>query len=248
MKLVGRRALVTGAAGGQGQAVARRFVDEGCAVALLDVDERGLGKVARQFGAEVLPIVADGRDEPAVAAAVARAATELGGLDILYNNAGVYLADRDAPVDTLELAVWREVIDANATSVFLCCKHALPHLLASGRGVVINVASTAAYAGDPDCHAYAASKGALLALTRSIAQRWGAQGLRAVALCPGFISTPMTDFARSNPTVWAAIEDATALKRAGTPEEVAAVAAFLVSDDASYLTSCAVDVHGGLVK
>lgn len=248
MKLAGRRALVTGGAGGQGRAVARRFVEEGCAVALIDVDERGLEEVARQLGAEVLALVTDGRDEPAVAAAVARAATALGGLDILYNNAGVYLPDRDAPVDALELAVWREVIDINATSVFLCCKHALPHLLASGRGVVVNVASTAAYAGDPDCHAYAASKGALLALTRSIAQRWGAQGLRAVALCPGFVSTPMTDFARASPAVWSAIEEATALKRAGTPEEVAAVAAFLVSDDASYLTSCAIDVHGGLVK
>ena len=249
-RLAGRRIIITGAGGGQGRAVAVRLAREGADLALVDVDAGDLEETRRAVdaGRRVVAVAADVRDEAAVASVVVRAARELGGVDALYNNAGVYWPDRDATVDRLALDVWDDVMRVNATGVYLFCKHALPHLLASGRGVIVNVASTAAYAGDPDCHAYAASKGALLALTRSIAQRWGPDGLRAVTLCPGFVDTPMVGFAvRDEPTA-ERIRGAVALRRIGRPEEVAAVAAFLVSDDAGYVTSCLVDVHGGLVK
>jgi NAD(P)-dependent dehydrogenase (short-subunit alcohol dehydrogenase family) len=249
-RLAGRRILVTGAAGGQGRAVAGRLLDEGALVALSDVAADKLDQAAGDLGdaARVTVCPADVRDEAAVRHAVELAVTSFGGLDGLYNNAGVYLEGRDAPVDRLELEVWESVMAINTTGTFLFCKYAVPALLAADAGVVVNVASTAGHAGDAQCHAYAASKGALIALTLSIARRWGSDGLRAVTLCPGFIETPMVDFAARDPDVAAAIRSATALGRFGRPEEIAAAAAFLLSDDASFLTACTVDVHGGLVK
>jgi NAD(P)-dependent dehydrogenase (short-subunit alcohol dehydrogenase family) len=249
--LDGRRVLVTGAAGGQGRAVARRFAVEGARVALTDLHGDSLSTLAeelRAMGAETVPVAADVRDEDAVALVVGIAVDELGGLDVLYNNAGVYWADRDAPVGDLARGVWDEILAVNTTGVFLFCKHALPHLLESEGGVILNVASVAAYAGDPSCHAYAASKGALIALTKSIAQQYGDRGLRANVICPGFIETPMVDWLLADAELVGKVTEATALRRVGRSDEVASVAAFLASDAASFVTSSVIPVHGGLVK
>jgi NAD(P)-dependent dehydrogenase (short-subunit alcohol dehydrogenase family) len=250
-QLHSRRILVTGAAGGQGAAVARRFAAEGAALALSDLPGPQLEALAAEIhgsGSTVTALPGDVRDEDQVTAVVRAAAEHLDGLDVLYNNAGVYLPDRDAPVDRLEREVFDEVMAINTTSVFLFAKHAIPHLLESRDGVLINVASVAAYAGDPECHAYAASKGALIALTRSIAQRYGPQGLRALVICPGFIATPMVDWLLADPAATAGVVDSTALRRVGRPDEVAAVATFLASTASSFVTSTEIDVHGGLVK
>jgi len=248
--LVGRRILVTGAAGGQGAAVARRLAASGAALALTDLPGEALDRVVAELedGGRVVSIGADVTDEAQVSAVCTRATAVLGGLDGLYNNAGVYWHDRDAPVDRLPREVWDAVLAVNVTGPYLFCKHALEALRRSGRGVVVNVASTAGHAGDPDCHAYAASKGALIALTRSIAQRYGVDGLRAVALCPGFVETAMVDFAVADATIAERVRRATALRRLGQPDEIAAVAAFLLSDDASFVTSVVIDAHGGLIK
>jgi NAD(P)-dependent dehydrogenase (short-subunit alcohol dehydrogenase family) len=249
--LDGRRALITGAAGGQGRAVARRFAEEGARVALTDLARDSLSPLAEELratGADTVDVAADVRDEDAVALVVRTVADEFGGLDVLYNNAGVYWADRDAPVGDLARSVWDEVLAVNATGVFLFCKHALPHLLEAEGGVILNVASVAAYAGDPSCHAYAASKGALIALTKSIAQRYGERGLRANVICPGFIETPMVDWLLADAGLVRQVTEATALRRVGQSDEVASVAAFLASDAASFVTSSVIPVHGGLVK
>jgi NAD(P)-dependent dehydrogenase (short-subunit alcohol dehydrogenase family) len=250
-RLEGRRALITGAARGQGRAVAARFAAEGARVIVSDRDAEavdGLVGELRATGAEATAVVADVRDEAQVERVVACAVESLGGLDVLYNNAGVYWTDRDGPVDRLPRDVWDDVMAINATGSYLFCRYAVPHLLASGSGVILNVSSVAGYAGDPDCHAYAASKGALIALTASLAQRYGPQGLRAVALCPGFIETPMTSSFLGDASVAGRIAGATALRRVGTADEVATVAAFLASDEAAFVTSVVVPVHGGLVK
>jgi dihydroanticapsin dehydrogenase len=247
-RLTGRRILVTGAAGGQGAAVARRLVREGARVALTDVDGGVVDRLAAELGPRALVAgTADVREEAEVVRVVEAARAGFGGLDGLYANAGVYLPGRDAPVDRLSRETWDEVLAINATGVFLFAKHAVPALL-QARGALVTVSSTAGHAGDPDCHAYAASKGALIALTRSIAQRWGPDGLRAVTLCPGFVETPMVRFATEDPALAERVRSATALRRIGTPEEIAAAAAFLLSDDASFITGCVIDVHGGLVK
>lgn len=186
-RLVGRRALVTGAAGGQGAAVARQFAADGAALVLTDLPGERLTALEtglRGEGIDAKAIAADVRSEDEVAHAVRGAVAFLGGLDVLYNNAGVYWADRDATVDRLDRAVWDEILAINTTSAFLFSKYALPCLLESQDAVILNVASVAAYAGDPECHAYAASKGALIALTKSIAQRFGSCGLRATSSAP----------------------------------------------------------------
>ncbi|MDE0669076.1 MAG: SDR family oxidoreductase [bacterium] len=251
-RLEGRRCLVTGAAGGQGAAVSRRFAAEGASLAVTDVgDERvqTLAAELRDGGATAVGVTADARDEAQVAGAMEVAVGALGGLDVLYNNAGVLLLDDDRPSEDLELDTWNQVLAINATGMFLFCKHALRPLLEAAPGsVILNVGSAASYRGDPHFHAYAAAKGALLSYTASLAQCYGPQGLRANLICPGFIETPMIESLLSDEDLLAAVTGATALRRMGQPEEIAAYAAFLASTDASFVTDAVVTVHGGFVK
>jgi NAD(P)-dependent dehydrogenase (short-subunit alcohol dehydrogenase family) len=250
-RLLGRRVLVTGAAGGMGAAVARRFAAEGARVAVTDQAAGPLARLRgelRELAPDAVACPVDVRDEQEVAAAVRAVVAAFGGLDVLYNNAGIRLAGRDGPVDRLERWVWDETFAVNVTGAFLFCKHALPHLLSSPSPVILNVSSTAGLGGDAEAHAYGASKGALVALTKGIAQRFGREGLRAVVICPGLIDTPMLDAALEDETLTRALVEQTALGRIGRPEEVAACAAFLASDEASYVTSSVVEIHGGLVK
>ena len=251
-RLNGRRCLVTGATGGQGAAVSRRLASEGARVAVSDVSQEAVDALLAELhalGADAVGRPGDCRDEAEVAAVVETAASAFGGLDVLYNNAGVLLADRDGPVEGLERSVWDEVIAVNTTSVFLFCKHAIEHLLASAPGsVILNVGSVASYAGDAEYHAYSASKSALIGYTASLSQRYGPAGVRANLICPGFVETPMVSQWTEDPVASAPILDATALRRFGQPDEIAAYAAFLASDEASFVTGSVVTVHGGLVK
>ncbi len=251
-RLEGRRCLVTGATGGQGAAVGRRFASEGAAVAVTDLDADRVERLAAELrggGAAAVGVAADVRDEAQVAAVVEAAVGAMGGLDVLYNNAGVLLTGADRPSEELDRSTWDEVLAINATGVFLFCKHSLGPLLEAAPGsVILNVGSAASYRGDSHFHAYAASKGALLAYTASLAQNYGPRGLRANLICPGFVETPMVSTFLEDPELVAAVAGATALRRMGAPEEIAAYAAFLASDEASYVTDSIVTVHGGLVK
>ncbi|MDE0652771.1 MAG: SDR family NAD(P)-dependent oxidoreductase [bacterium] len=251
-RLKGRRCLVTGAVGGQGAAVSRRFAAEGASLVVTDLDAGRVEDVAaelRDGGATAVGVAADVRDEAEVAAVVEVAVDALGGLDVLYNNAGVLLAHADRPSEELERSTWDEVLAINATGVFLFCKHAIGPLLEAAPGsVILNVGSAASYRGDSHFHAYAASKGALLAYTASLAQKYGPQGLRANLICPGFVETPMVATFLEDPELVAQVEAVTALRRMGKPTEIAAYAAFLASEEASYVTDSIVTAHGGLVK
>jgi 3-oxoacyl-[acyl-carrier protein] reductase len=248
-RLVGRRALITGAAGGQGRAVAHRFAAEGARLVLTDADAGGLEQLAGELRAadvQVETIVADLRDSAAVDALVPAAVDALGGLDVLYSNAGVYLPQLDRPVTEMTDDAWDMVMNINLESAFRICRAAVSHLAASGRGSLITVSSVAGYAGDDRTIAYPSSKSALIGMTKSIAYAYGGRGLRANVICPGLIDTPMTAQRIADPELAPAIMASIPLGRPGRSEEVAAVAAFLASDDASYVSGIVLPVHGGM--
>ena len=235
--------------GAIGRVVAERYLRAGASVALTDLDGESLARLRDELGAgdRVACAAADVCSEAEVEAAVAAAVDGIGGIDILYNSAAVRLANRDLPVAELDRGVWEQTLEVNLLGAACFAKQAMPHLLASSSGgVILNVSSMAGLAGDPEAHAYAASKGGLIALSKSIAACYGPRGLRCVAICPGLIDTPMQSGAGAE--ISARLLEGTALRRLGLPGEVAAVAEFLASDDASFVTATAIEVHGGLSK
>lgn len=240
LRLEGRTALVTGVASGIGAACAARLAAEGARVAGFDVAS------PRPGGAplEAFRLV-DVRDEAAVAEGVAAAREALGGrIDVLVNAAGV---SGGAPVHLLDTAEWDRVLDVNLKGTFLVCKHVLAVMLAQRSGSVVNLASVEGLQALEAMSAYNASKGGVVLLTRQMAIDYGRRGVRVNCLCPGFIRTPMTQ-ALESPELGEfgrAITEAHMLGRIGQPEEVAAAAAFLASDDASFVTGHALVVDGG---
>jgi NAD(P)-dependent dehydrogenase (short-subunit alcohol dehydrogenase family) len=252
MRLQNKIALVTGAASGIGRAVALRFVAEGAQVALLDVSDAGLAETQTLAGSargQLLAINCDVSDAGQVAAAVARAALAWGRLDLLFNGVGV--SGRrwgDGPVDACTLEAWERVMQINLTSMFLVCKQAMPHLLAT-RGAVINLASVLGMVGGDDdfaTHAYAASKAGIIGLSRAMAAYYAPRGVRVNVLAPGLIATPMSRRAQESEHIRARLAQLQPLTGAmGAPEDVAGAAAFLASDDARFVTGVVLPVDGG---
>ncbi len=247
-RLAGKRAVISGAGMGMGRAAALRFAAEGARVGLIDVDERAAGTVADEIargGGEALVLPADVRDEHEVETAVQRAVDEWGGLDVVVANAGVELAGEDDRADRLDLAVWQRTIDVNLTGVFLVCKHGIRALLASGGGAVVCTASpTGLYGCAPGFDAYSASKAGVYGLTRVMAADYALEGIRVNAVVPGYTRTPMTEWVTSEEHE--ALLKTIPLRRQGEPEEVAAVMAFLASDEAAYVTGAVWAADGGM--
>ena len=236
--LEGKRALVTGAARGIGLAIAQRLTAEGARVAALDV---------LAIDGAALAIQADVRDEDAVRAAFARVADEWGGLDVVVANAAVQLTGSDDRADRLDLEVWRETLDVNLTGAFLTAKHGVRALLAAGGGAIVCVGSPAgAYGIARGLQAYAASKAGMLGLVRTMAADYAGNGIRVNAVYPGITETPMNRWWIDDPQTRAEVLAPVPLGRAARAEEIAAVAAFLASDDASYVTGAVWTVDGGL--
>ncbi len=235
-------AVVTGAAGGIGAAVARRLASDGYSVGCLDLDGDGAAKVAADL-AGALAVTCDVADEESVAAALGAVRSGLGQISVLVNAAG-YFDRHDVP--ELSVQQWRRFMDVNAMGPFLTCRGVLPAMVAAGTGAIVNVVSTAGVRGGRQRAAYCASKGALLQLTRSLSVDHGRQGIRVNAVCPGLIDTPMADWIRHDVSAMADFDASLPAGRIGTPEEVADVVSFLVGPSSTYMHGATVMVDGGI--
>jgi NAD(P)-dependent dehydrogenase (short-subunit alcohol dehydrogenase family) len=245
MKLQGRIAIVTGAASGIGRAVAIRFAAEGAAVTAADTDEQNGKATAEQIraaGGRAEFVRLDVSNSEQVRRAVQQTIDGQGGLHILFNGAGI-LAYGTALETTEE--VWSRMMAVNLTGTFLCSRSVLPHMIAQGAGSIINVASTTG-SHDACAHAvaYVSSKGGVTLLTRAMAIDHAQQGIRVNAICPGPTDTPMLRKALS-PEQLEAFAKTFPMGRLGRPEEIAAAAVFLASDDASFVTGALFYVDGG---
>jgi NAD(P)-dependent dehydrogenase (short-subunit alcohol dehydrogenase family) len=238
-RLGGKVCVVTGTASGIGAESARLFAAEGATVVGIDLDaEQAVG---------ALTIAADVSDEDAVREALAEARDQFGRIDVLMNNAGINPTDDGSVVETT-LDSWQRVQDVNLRSVFLCCKHGIPHLLDGGGGSVINVASFVAVMGAAVSQgSYTASKGAVLSLSRELGVEFAARGVRVNALCPGPVNTPLLkELFAADPERAAKRMVHIPMGRFGEPEEIAKAALFLASDDSSFVTASTFMVDGGL--
>ncbi len=240
----GRRALVTGGASGIGMATARLLSERGAAVALLDIDGAALTDAVEATGASA-SVEADVRDPAAVHDAVERIVRDLGEVpSVLVNAAGIY---RVRHLDRLEPSEWDEVLATNLRGTYLMSREVTSQLGSRERAAIVNLASTAALVADasePTAH-YNASKAGVVALTRQMAAEWAPLGIRVNAVCPGVIDTPMLRLMDDPAAGERYLREGVPLGRLGTADEVAAVVAFLASDEASYVTGVALPIDGG---
>ncbi|HEY8001066.1 MAG TPA: SDR family oxidoreductase [Solirubrobacterales bacterium] len=237
-RLEGKVCVITGAASGIGAESARLFAEQGARVAGVDIAPGAEGELA---------IEADITDEGQVRAMYERVRDEMGRVDVLFNNAGINPNDDQSVVDT-ELEAWQRVQDVNVRSVFLCCKHGIPHLLDTGGGSVINTASFVAVMGAAVSQiSYTASKGAVVSMSRELGNEFARRGVRVNALCPGPVNTPLLQelFAK-DPEKAARRLVHIPMGRFGEAREIAQAAVFLASDESSFITSATFLVDGGI--
>jgi NAD(P)-dependent dehydrogenase (short-subunit alcohol dehydrogenase family) len=238
MRLDGKVCVITGAAGGIGSATAEAFTREGARVAGVDLAEHSVGELALR---------ADLTEEKSVAELYARVRDELGRIDVLFNNAGISPTDDASVLDT-SLEAWERVQAANLRSVFLCCKHGIPHLETSGGGSVINTASFVAVLGAATSQiSYTASKGGVLALSRELGVELAKRGVRVNALCPGPVDTALLrELYAKDPEQAARRLVHIPMGRFAAAAEIANAALFLASDESSFITATSFMVDGGI--
>ena len=249
MRLADKTVLITGAGSGMGRLAAQLFAREGARIVALDITEEGLRETAASVeaeGGQILAVPADVSVEADVERAVAEGVRAFGRLHVLYNNAGIFPDDDTSVVDTDE-SVFQRVLDVNLKGVFLCCKHGIPHLIEAGGGSIVNVASFVALVGcTVPQDAYTASKGAVLSLTRSLAVQYGRQGIRANAICPGPIMTPLLEGLFPSEEERLKRLNRIPLGRFGRAEDIVYAALYLASDESSWTTGAAFVVDGGI--
>jgi meso-butanediol dehydrogenase/(S,S)-butanediol dehydrogenase/diacetyl reductase len=242
----GKVALITGAASGIGAATARRLHAEGSRLVLADLQAEALAAFAKTLdpsGRTLLARELDVSDREQVEACVTAGAERFGRIDVLFNNAGIGGYGRTPDLDP---EVWKRTIEVDLHSVFYGCRAAIPHLRRAGGGAIVNTASISGMRGDYGLAAYNAAKGAVLNYTRTLAIDHARDGIRVNAVCPGPIDTPLASTLLANAAIAREYRDRIPMGRVGRAEEVAAVVAFLASDDAAYVTGAAIVVDGGL--
>ena len=245
-RLEGKVCVITGAGGGMGEEAAHVFTDEGAKIVVADIDKAAAARVAESIG-QSFAVQVDVSDEASVQAMYKAAVEQHGGIDVLYNNAGISPAD-DASVLETSVEAWQRVQDVNTKGIFLCCKHGIPHLLERGGGSVINVASFVALVGAATSQiSYTASKGAVLSMSRELGVQFARQGVRVNALCPGPVETPLLL------RIWSETPGAAERRlvhvpmgRMAKPREIVNAALFLASDESSYVNASTFLVDGGL--
>lgn len=245
MRFDGRRILITGAASGIGQAIAERFARQGASLALLDLNAAGLDVLTSRLvndGSRVIPIIADLADPLQIETAAARATNELGGLDTLVNAAGV---DLHKPFAETGDAEWRRVMDVNLNGPALLIRALVPVLRTCGNGVVINIASGAGLRPLDRRVAYCTSKAALVMLTKSLALELAGDGIRANVICPGAIDTPLLHASLADDQAFDDVKQRYAMRRIGTPDDIAAAVLYLAGDEAGFVTGTTLTVDGG---
>lgn len=238
----GKTIAVTGGGSGLGAALARRLAAEGARVAIIDADEDGAARVAESLDGATAH-VADVSDAAAVQRAVDAAAEAHGGLDGAANIAGI--GGPRLPVADYPLADWDRTIAVNLNGVFYSMRAQIPHILARGGGAILNMASICGVVGQDGTAAYAASKHGVIGLTKSAALEYGTRNIRINAVCPTYVRTPLTDRLGVTDEIWAALDARHALGKCPTPDDVAALAAFLLSDEAAGVTGSAHMVDAG---
>jgi NAD(P)-dependent dehydrogenase (short-subunit alcohol dehydrogenase family) len=244
-RLDGKTAVITGGCSGIGLATARRFVEEGAKVVIADLDDsRGPG-LAEELGGTY--VHANVTDKEQVDALFATAQSTYGSVDVAFNNAGIAPPDDDS-ILTTELEAWRTVQEVNLTSVYLCCKAALPYMLEQKKGSIINTASFVAVMGAATSQiSYSASKGGVLSMSRELGVQFAREGVRVNALCPGPVNTPLLrELFASDPEKAERRLVHVPMGRFGEPEEMANAALFLASDESSFITASTFLVDGGI--
>ncbi|WP_370247159.1 3-oxoacyl-ACP reductase [Nocardioides sp.] len=244
-RLDGKVAVITGGCSGIGLATVRRFLEEGAKVVVGDVDDASGTALAAELGVTYVHVDVTSKEE--VDALFATAKDTYGSVDIAFNNAGISPPDDDSILDT-ELDAWRRVQEVNLTSVYLCCKAALPYMLEQGKGSIINTASFVAVMGAATSQiSYSASKGGVLTMTRELGVQFARQGVRVNALCPGPVNTPLLQelFAKDEERAARRLVHVP-MGRFGEPEEMANAVLFLASDESSFMTASTFLVDGGI--
>jgi NAD(P)-dependent dehydrogenase (short-subunit alcohol dehydrogenase family) len=248
-RLANKVALITGGASGQGRVAAIRFAQEGAKVVISDVNEDGGRQtmhMVQENGGQALFVPADVAVETSAQEMVAAAVRQYGALHILYNNAGIGGGGIDTDVTQLSVETWERILNINLRGIFLCSKYGVPALIQAGGGSVINTASIAGLIGSPYAgHAYTASKGGVIALTRAMAMSYASHKVRVNAICPGGVETPMTARFRQDPAQWQRYIDSHPIGRVGTPEDIVNLAVYLASDEASWVTGSIFTIDGG---
>jgi NAD(P)-dependent dehydrogenase (short-subunit alcohol dehydrogenase family) len=246
-RLDGKVCVITGAGGGMGREAVKLFTSEGARVCAADVVLDAVEQSVEACSGEAFAARVDVTDEQQVESMMAAAAERFGGIDVLYNNAGISPADDASVLDTT-VEAWQRVQDVNAKGVFLCCKHGIPRLLDRGGGSVVNVASIVALVGAATSQiSYTASKGAVLSMTRELAVQFARDGIRVNALCPGPVETPLLlSIYGSDPAALERRRVHWPAGRLATPHEIVNAALFLASDESAFVNGATFVVDGGL--